>query len=344
LTYEAFIKRTASTPNEYILWSTQSRNDASRGWFGADDTNHFMTQIYPSLHHVDGTNPIPIDTWTHIAMVYDPYSQEMRYYLNGVLDTTEPFPISDIPDVSPYSLWLGSMRDSDGVTPWRSFEGYVDEFKIYNRVLTEDEIKEDYETGPECQISHLDLLAEIQDLKDIISSLTDRLNQLEAEQEALNYKIDNLPSGPKGEAGPQGPQGEPGTCTCTVNGVVDASKQFSQFNSFWLWYNNGMVCENGQTRCQDTVAQACVNYAWDAGTTCTYGCSAGACNPPPKDNCLTKPDTFSCSTSYSVKRDYTGCQFGHGTSTACDPGYCQYSTTRTWCTRGCDSLTGKCKA
>jgi hypothetical protein len=151
-------------------------------------------------------------------------------------------------------------------------------------------------------------------------------------------------TGSQGLQGIQGEQGPQGTCTCNL-AAVDASRSFSQFAGFWTWYDNGQICENGQKQCSNGGAQTCVNYQWQTQA-CQYGCTAGACNAPPKENCLTKVDEFTCNGLNSIRKDYTGCMYGFGTSTACQPGKCKYTQYSKWCGgngfHGCDAATGKC--
>ncbi len=73
--------------------------------------------------------------WSHVAVVYD-FDKELRIYIDGELDQTHKLE-GEIP-VSQADHWFGNRLD--GAWPYK---GMLDEFVIYNRVLTEAEIRQD---------------------------------------------------------------------------------------------------------------------------------------------------------------------------------------------------------
>jgi hypothetical protein len=80
---------------------------------------------------------------------------------------------------------------------------------------------------------------------------------------------------------------------------------------------------------------------------CSFGCDSAtnACKPEPaKEDCALKPKTQSCSGSSSVLTSYR-CAYNQGTDAACYIGQCtKTSQSNTYCSWGCDSATGLCKA
>ena len=80
---------------------------------------------------------IPTDKWTHVAVVYE-FDKELRHYINGKLDET--YKVGGEITTSQADHWFGNRLDG----PW-PYGGRLDEFVIYNRVLTEDEIQQDME-------------------------------------------------------------------------------------------------------------------------------------------------------------------------------------------------------
>lgn len=80
---------------------------------------------------------IPLNKWSHVAAVYE-FNKELRFYINGKLDQTHKLE-GEIP-TSQKDHWFGNRLD--GAWPYK---GMLDEFVIYNRVLTEDEIQQDME-------------------------------------------------------------------------------------------------------------------------------------------------------------------------------------------------------
>ncbi len=78
---------------------------------------------------------IPLNKWSHVAAVYE-FDKELRFYINGKLDKTHKLE-GEIP-TSQGAHWFGNRLD--GAWPYK---GMLDEFVIYNRVLTEAEIQQD---------------------------------------------------------------------------------------------------------------------------------------------------------------------------------------------------------
>ncbi len=83
-------------------------------------------------------NTLPENTWFHVACVYNPTTSLAKIYINGVdLNTTNaganPLSSAVINNISP--LLLGSRGVS--VFP---FKGAFDEFRVWNRALTQTEI------------------------------------------------------------------------------------------------------------------------------------------------------------------------------------------------------------
>jgi len=78
----------------------------------------------------NATTTIPLSTWTHIVGTYD--GSTIRIYKNGTLAAS--------------TLWAGTVADMDRyltVGGWTSgtWNGFVDDLRIYNRVLTASEIQ-----------------------------------------------------------------------------------------------------------------------------------------------------------------------------------------------------------
>lgn len=85
----------------------------------------------------DGVTVLPLNEWTHVAMVYD--GAEVRIYVNGELDGSKP--------------QSGEVRQSDNELrigrgePAGYFLGSIDEVAIFASALAEGDIREIMETG-----------------------------------------------------------------------------------------------------------------------------------------------------------------------------------------------------
>lgn len=77
---------------------------------------------------------IPLNTWTHIVIVADQTIGQLTFFKNGdkILDRNDLIPFSN----STEFLQIGNDI--------HSFDGAIDEFRLYQRVLSESEIKELY--------------------------------------------------------------------------------------------------------------------------------------------------------------------------------------------------------
>ena len=86
---------------------------------------------------------LPVNTWTHVYLVYD--GIDMTGYYNGIKQNvawstgSTGGPILD----SPENLWIGQRL----VPTYRYFNGLIDDVRIYNYARTQKQILEDMEGG-----------------------------------------------------------------------------------------------------------------------------------------------------------------------------------------------------
>ena len=83
-----------------------------------------------------GTTPMKVDTWHHLAMVYD--GKELRIYLDGELDGEVPRK-GDINETEA-SVWI-SKKANESI--W--LDGTLDELRILNIAISEEQIQADME-------------------------------------------------------------------------------------------------------------------------------------------------------------------------------------------------------
>ena len=106
--------------NSYVIaWSDQTRVDFNL-WNGALETWPFHSVAQPD-----------VNKWHHVAGVYD--GSKAIIYINGDFDSEKKFE-GDIKH-NGENFWMGA-RKSDGLP----FNGLLDELRLYNRGLSEDEI------------------------------------------------------------------------------------------------------------------------------------------------------------------------------------------------------------
>lgn len=90
------------------------------------------------FRYFDGTTVLEQEKWYHLAMTYD--GAELRLYVNGVLDRSEPLTGPIITTGQP--LVIGGSVPG----PW-DFNGRVDELSLYHRALSTSEISAIFAAG-----------------------------------------------------------------------------------------------------------------------------------------------------------------------------------------------------
>lgn len=87
--------------------------------------------------YVASTQPIPLNTWTHLAFTYD--GTTIRLYANGILIISKPETGVIQPNANP-------LRMGGNYPYGQFFQGLIDEVRIYNRALSVSEIQADMAT------------------------------------------------------------------------------------------------------------------------------------------------------------------------------------------------------
>ena len=107
-------------------------------WFGVNDA--------AVLRKFAG-NPVTPGQWVHVAMVLSGKENRGGVFVNGVIVDRAEFPETVV--VTPGRCRLGNwLRDPEWAhAPVRAFRGRIDELAVWNRALSETEIKEIVKTG-----------------------------------------------------------------------------------------------------------------------------------------------------------------------------------------------------
>jgi len=80
-------------------------------------------------------DPLPIDVWSHLALIYDGF--QLRLYVDGNLVDCSDVP-AQTPPTTEGELQIGAATEHGDY-----FDGRIDEVRLYNRALTVQEIQED---------------------------------------------------------------------------------------------------------------------------------------------------------------------------------------------------------
>ncbi|MEX2380970.1 MAG: LamG domain-containing protein, partial [Opitutales bacterium] len=139
-TLEAWVKNRGQPGNSRILSSGLS--DAGFGW-GLNGAQGFLFTTFAILDYVDNDNPLAADNeWTHYVATFDE-NFDARFYVNGELagmvEGGAP------PNPGDETLTIGSSGPGRGNT--EVWNGSVSDLAIYDRMLSEAEIRAHYEAA-----------------------------------------------------------------------------------------------------------------------------------------------------------------------------------------------------
>lgn len=98
---------------------------------------YFYGLSSPGYHTSNGT--VPLNTWTHFAIIRDANASTIVFYLNGLLDRIISSITGNITVQQTYYLTLGSYVGSG-----YEYTGRISNAKIYNRALTAAEIQQNF--------------------------------------------------------------------------------------------------------------------------------------------------------------------------------------------------------
>lgn len=115
----------ASHTSPYFDWSMHRETGTGRivGFLGCDAKQRTSNAT------------TPLNTWTHVAITYD--GTNLRHYINGVLDRATPLTCAVV-NTSSQPIRIGANGGNGEV-----FNGSIDDVRVYNRVLTAQEIAAD---------------------------------------------------------------------------------------------------------------------------------------------------------------------------------------------------------
>jgi hypothetical protein len=126
-------------PNTNLTIMSWGENVTGQKWrMRQDVTGGLRVEVNGGYHY--GVTSIGDDTWHHVAVTFEddgtPDVVDTLLYVDGYLDETLTSQTTEVNTAS-----TGFVRI--GETPWHNapWNGVIDEARIYNRVLTEDEIK-----------------------------------------------------------------------------------------------------------------------------------------------------------------------------------------------------------
>lgn len=154
LTVESWIYTSNASDHQYIIGNGRDCCDnPGRGGYGISIYSQKLRgEIWlnssKTLLDLGSSTSLRSSTWYHVAMIFT--GTEMILYVNGKEDKRSSEIPSDAIQFAEYPLRIGALTYY--APKYYTFGGIVDEIKIWNRVLTPEEIKRDYGSGKNARI------------------------------------------------------------------------------------------------------------------------------------------------------------------------------------------------
>ena len=167
LTLEAWIYPTAITDYDSII--TKASDTSSPPWtyyaLGFDaDTEMIRCRIFTGTSYKVMSSVLSPNNWYHVVGTYSSSTNELSIYLNGVLQNS--ITASGQIATNNKDVLIGGFEYGTD----ESFNGYIDDVRIYNKALSSQEVKDRYGQSGECHEADLDCNNDIsmQELLDFI--------------------------------------------------------------------------------------------------------------------------------------------------------------------------------
>ena len=93
-----------------------------------------------------GATPLALNTWYHVAGVYDATARTLHVYLNGQLN--DGTLVGTVPTAQTTSTLNVQLGQRPGLPGTYNFAGTLDEVRLYPRALSQAEIQADMNAGP----------------------------------------------------------------------------------------------------------------------------------------------------------------------------------------------------
>ncbi|PIZ14484.1 hypothetical protein COY52_12495 [Candidatus Desantisbacteria bacterium CG_4_10_14_0_8_um_filter_48_22] len=137
ISVELWFYRTGTTGDSWMINKVTDGAQGYRLGFGGDGYVAWHVPLTPWSHYFTSPYAVPLYQWTHVVGTSD--GSKLRLYVNGVETAT----LDRIGGINPSSgdLYIGSYGGGGGY----NFPGLLDGVRIYNKALSAEEVRADYE-------------------------------------------------------------------------------------------------------------------------------------------------------------------------------------------------------
>ena len=136
-TIAMWVKWQANSETYQTIFNKENGNIAYSAWIYSDEL-YFGMSSGGIWYQNSSMGNVPENTWTYVVVRFDGTRAEA--YINGVY--TDKLEVGGVGDTNDANLYFGRRKGER-----QEFKGVMDEVKIYQRVLSADEILENYEAG-----------------------------------------------------------------------------------------------------------------------------------------------------------------------------------------------------
>ncbi len=133
----------------YLIDTLDHRTIVNKSWNNAyrfrvhdDGTLWFLINDGSGSEIEYSENAISTGQWTHVAVTVDFSTQEVKFYIDGELDTTESTAKTGINSTTD-DLLIGAYT----TVPDQAWKGCLDDIRIYNCTLSDEDIQNIYDQG-----------------------------------------------------------------------------------------------------------------------------------------------------------------------------------------------------
>lgn len=172
LSVEVWFKTEAGSTNGGVIFgvtaapSTPSGPDAVNQFvpsiYVGNDGKLYASTIWHGATHLQtvSNNPVNDGNWHHVVVTFNEKAGHQKLYLDGKLDATLTG-LSQNSFASSYDYYLGTGYTSSWTSAsggWDYFKGGLDEFAIYNRALTANEVADHFAEATQVQTDGTDVV------------------------------------------------------------------------------------------------------------------------------------------------------------------------------------------